>query len=512
MMRAALIKVVGTLGLLCFGSFCAASDNANLFRNGDFEQRDGQGMPVAYQLEGGVEYRYLGDPKWESSSWGVALEAARYSGSVTQTVKEIDASGRSFRFSFRGLPQDDFTVGDDDLFVKFEFFGGNKSYDAITKKIYPQIEQARRDLSVNGDRRVGGAATWRNYQTDFRLPFAQIDQLRVSVGFGHGTGRGEFFVDDFSLVRIAELPAAGLAVSAATTRPTGTLIALGGRWFYQAAEGETAPPDKFDHTNADRLLYHDAGWSAPFAGNMTAWLRAGDKDISGVIVATDRFVPDNVTVSFDADSLIIHAHGLPNHPTGKFPQPGHGNPNFIQEYNATYYLPLNPQVNPRHAAMTDRDSNRALPMGPTGVAVNGVVFFNPFDAGMMDATDMMDQCCGHPNQDGQYHYHKYPICVNSPWNDDGTAHSPLIGWAFDGFPIYGPYESKGVMAKDVIGERALNAFNVQWDEDRGWHYQVTPGKFPYIIGGYWGFVDRRDFPMHRGPPPSGRLPGFGPPP
>ena len=135
MMRAALIKVVGTLGLLCFGSFCAASDNANLFRNGDFEQRDGQGMPVAYQLGGGVEYRYLGDPKWESSSWGVALEAARYSGSVTQTVKELDAgSGRSFRFSFRGLPQDSFMVGDDDLFVKFEFFGGNKSYDAMTKK------------------------------------------------------------------------------------------------------------------------------------------------------------------------------------------------------------------------------------------------------------------------------------------------------------------------------------------------------------------------------------------
>jgi hypothetical protein len=135
------------------------------------------------------------------------------------------------------------------------------------------------------------------------------------------------------------------------------------------------------------------------------------------------------------------------------------------------------------------------------VAINGVVFFNPFDAGMMDATDFMDRCCGHPNQDGQYHYHKYPVCVNSPWDDGGTDHSPLIGWAFDGFPIYGPYESKGVMAKDLTGEEALNNFNVQWDKDRGWHYHVTPGKFPYIIGGYWGYVDRRDFPPHRGPLP-----------
>ncbi len=52
----------------------------------------------------------------------------------------------------------------------------------------------------------------------------------------------------------------------------------------------------------------------------------------------------------------------------------------------------------------------------------------------------MDRCCGHPDPDGTYHYHKYPICMKSPWADDGTDHSPLIGFAFDGFPIYGPYE------------------------------------------------------------------------
>jgi YHYH protein len=522
MTRAVIAKIFGLLGLLCFGGFCAASENANLFRNGDFEQRDGNGRPVAYQLASGVEYRYLGDPRRDSSSWGVALEAARNSGLVTQTVKSIDAtSGRSFRFSFRGLPQDNFTVSDDDLFVKFEFFGGEKSFDSITKKIYPEVLQARRDISVNGVHRVGGAAVWRSYQVEFRLPFPQIDQVRVSVGFGHGTGSGEFFVDDFSLVRIVELPVAGPVESAATTRPAGELVPLGGRWFYQAAEvGATEPPSVFDYTNADRLLYHDGAWSAPFSGNMTAWLRAGDKDINGIVVAVDRFVADNVTVSFDASSLIMHTHGLPNHPTGKFPEAGFGNPNYIQEHNYTYYLPLNPQVNPNHAAMTDRDANRALPMGPTGVAVNGVVFFNPFDAGMMDATDLMDRCCGHPNPDGQYHYHKYPVCVNSPWDDDGEQHSPVIGWAFDGFPIYGPYESKGVMAKDVVGKGALNDFNAVWDEDRGWHYHVTPGKFPYIIGGYWGVMDRRDVAGRRGPPPGvfrpgpggGPSGGFGPPP
>jgi hypothetical protein len=129
-------------------------------------------------------------------------------------------------------------------------------------------------------------------------------------------------------------------------------------------------------------------------------------------------------------------------------------------------------------------------MGPIGVAINGVVFFNPFDAGSEDATDVMDRCCGHPAPGNEYHYHKYPVCVKSPFVDDGEEHSPLIGFAFDGFPVYGPYEAKRLMAKDDTSN-PLNAFNVHFDEQRGWHYHVTPGKFPYIIGGYYGEADRR---------------------
>jgi hypothetical protein len=153
--------------------------------------------------------------------------------------------------------------------------------------------------------------------------------------------------------------------------------------------------------------------------------------------------------------------------------------------------------------------------------VNGVVFFNPFDANSQDASNMMDRCCGHPAPDNTYHYHKYPICVNSPWADEGKEHSPLIGWAFDGFPIYGPFESAGVMAKDVKGSGALNDFNLHWDAERGWHYHATPGKFPYIIGGYWGTEDARDKRAGRpgggmgGGPGNGSGPpggGFGPPP
>jgi hypothetical protein len=133
-------------------------------------------------------------------------------------------------------------------------------------------------------------------------------------------------------------------------------------------------------------------------------------------------------------------------------------------------------------------------MGPIGMALNGVVFFNPFEMEGMNAVEgysevWLDSCCGHPQQTGVYHYHKYPSCVKSPFPDDGKRHSPIVGFAFDGFPVYGPYEESGVMAKDLKGDRALDVCNGHKDDTRGYHYHVTPGRFPYIIGGYAGVVE-----------------------
>jgi hypothetical protein len=57
--------------------------------------------------------------------------------------------------------------------------------------------------------------------------------------------------------------------------------------------------------------------------------------------------------------------------------------------------------------------------------------------------------------------------------------------------------AKGLMAKDDT-KNPLDAFNMRFDEDRGWHYHVTPGQFPYVIGGFAGTVDPRN--LRHGPP------------
>jgi len=133
-----------------------------------------------------------------------------------------------------------------------------------------------------------------------------------------------------------------------------------------------------------------------------------------------------------------------------------------------------------------------LPMGPIGVATNGVIFLNPFDHIFeTDAVWRLDRCCGHPSPQSAYHYHKYPVCVKTPWSDEGKMHSSVIGFAFDGFPVYGPYEADGLLAKDDKNN-PLSDFNLHTDDERGPHYHVTPGKFPHIIGGYWGEVDPKN--------------------
>ncbi len=235
--------------------------------------------------------------------------------------------------------------------------------------------------------------------------------------------------------------------------PAAAVRLVGGRWSVRAGEKPV-------------YLFRDGGRDVDlFSYHMR------DSNDDGI---------DEVRLAHDADHLVMHSQGYPNHPTALFPNSG--NPNTIRVQDFTFRLPLVP----RRA-----DEITRLPMGPIGVALNGVVFFNPFEQGGMNAVEgyaevWLDSCCGHPQQTGVYHYHKYPSCVKSPFPDDGRRHSPVIGFAFDGYPIHGPYEADGLMAKDLEGDRAIDVCNGHADDERGYHYHVTPGRFPYVIGGYRG--------------------------
>ena len=264
-----------------------------------------------------------------------------------------------------------------------------------------------------------------------------------------------------ALIAVVTVLIAGVTGTVNAADPPKDLKPVGGKWFVK----EGSKPVYFYRDGerfVDLFSYHTK-----------------DSNKDGI---------DNIRLSHDKQFLIMESQGYPNHPTAIFPNSG--NPNSIRLQKFVFRLPLEPKL----AGKITR-----LPMGPVGTALNGVVFFNPFEQGGMNAVEgysevWLDSCCGHPAPDGVYHYHKYPSCVKSPFADDGKQHSPVIGFAFDGFPVYGPYEASGLMAKDVKGDSALDVCNGHTDVERGYHYHVTPGKFPYILGGYSGIVELSNSP------------------
>lgn len=497
-----------------------AKAERGLIANADLElAAAGDKAPHGFELAGDAAYGYLGDPTTDRTGFGVRLNSGvdldgdgTRQAALTTTVKRLGSGlDRWFRFSIRGLAQEKFSSSSKQLYLKCEFFAadGSNPLDSISQNFYGSLEQLRRDVP-SGATGPTATAIWRTYDLEFRTPFPEVDTLRLSVGFRGGDGpaeRGEFLVDEVRLLPIPEPAEYAAHIAERSARPSSSppalakLVALGGRWYYDPRDDASrTPPKRFDHTNADRLYYLAGRLETPFADNMSAWLRRGYLDKNGKRVEQDRYVEDNVVITFTKTHLVLRSHNLPNHPTAVFPDVARamdGNPNVIQEQDQTFYLSLEPKPNPGRQAMTSIADRYVMNPGAIGVAVNGVVFFDPYDADAVEAFWRLDRCCGHPSPQQQYHYHKYPVCVKTPWIDDGTDHSPLIGFAFDGFPVYGPYEAAGVMAKDST-ENPLNEFNVHEDPDRGPHYHVTPGKFPHMIGGYWGYVETKN--VRRGRP------------
>jgi hypothetical protein len=90
-----------------------------------------------------------------------------------------------------------------------------------------------------------------------------------------------------------------------------------------------------------------------------------------------------------------------------------------------------------------------LDSGHIGVWTNGVSIFNPKDGmsynnqGVWNRNALyyegvsFDDCLGHPAPNGEYHHHVNPTCLYD--DTDSLNHSPVIGYAFDGFPVYGAY-------------------------------------------------------------------------
>lgn len=137
---------------------------------------------------------------------------------------------------------------------------------------------------------------------------------------------------------------------------------------------------------------------------------------------------------------LLQANAVPEHPTGAFPNPG--NPNPIRAQDIRVQVPVAPQIAEAPTAVK-------LP----GWALNGV----PFDPGagefyqgdpglgwqyeaLSGAVPLgIDENHAHVQPTGTYHYHGLPTLFLQAQGVRFDAHSPQVGWASDGFPIYALY-------------------------------------------------------------------------
>jgi hypothetical protein len=54
---------------------------------------------------------------------------------------------------------------------------------------------------------------------------------------------------------------------------------------------------------------------------------------------------------------------------------------------------------------------------------------------------------GHGSVSEIYHHHFYSPCLAEQAGDNFTGHSPLYAFAFDSYPIYGPYQDTGCVGE-----------------------------------------------------------------
>lgn len=216
---------------------------------------------------------------------------------------------------------------------------------------------------------------------------------------------------------------------------------------------------------------------------VTSWLQnttqTGSYYMSGNSTAVGNGILVNCQrVEYSADFVYVSTKGVPAYPTGPFLD---GNPSQAADQNAIFKFPLQPQQN--------TGTPTATVAGNIGVFINGVALFDYRDGVGWNSTT--NSLCGGPgngpcpggpgavsawNRDaipaeragfdcskghpamGNYHHHQNPsafkldlnvissICnlydADGLYAIDPARHAPLLGFAYDGFPVYGAYGYK----------------------------------------------------------------------
>ena len=234
-------------------------------------------------------------------------------------------------------------------------------------------------------------------------------------------------------------------------------------------------------------------------------------DVSKAVGPGEGYPAPELAASCDGDTLIVESNGIPHYSFVPM------TPNGLEVFEWRFEVTRTPQI-------ADTDTDIPL-LGYVGFAVNGIPIYGPNEGPVPDPfgdpihNGIMDGCMGHVGN--AYHNHALFVkcltessLVAMPWtNDDPPSDevSPIVGYAADGFPIYGPYGCTDEACDEVIqfksswvqtgdpttyawenheyqeqsGAEYLDRCNGRIGPDGTYRYHATES-FPYLLGCYKG--------------------------
>ena len=172
----------------------------------------------------------------------------------------------------------------------------------------------------------------------------------------------------------------------------------------------------------------------------------------------------DLEISADSNQCVLSSNSIPNH---DFNDGTPGFPNDVGEVNESFEIPLIPAFAGAPTALTiDRDN--AILLNGVKVDVLAAACFGVGDertgCGNINQPWRFDPMHGpngfnvdtrnaHAQPDGAYHYHGPPPVSNG----DANTISGVIGFAADGFPIFGPFFDANGVIRQATSSYSLRA-------------------------------------------------------
>ena len=240
---------------------------------------------------------------------------------------------------------------------------------------------------------------------------------------------------------------------------------------YKYPEGHTTTPSIKSIVKINFTIVHASQPDSPSAVSATKW---SPSQLN--IIDADGTYPSTTKFDFDGQVITATSNGDPYPALAGQQQTNTGvrsfgvNPNFITPQNYKFKIKNRAGENTANPHKTE--------LGGMGIFANGVLATNPsagdhklpgstvyppigfnYNAVHLGIAYGVDTGGGHPEANGSYHYHEGSFLYNNwhtskiygvnsyynltNFNEDKfrhiDGHSKIIGYCFDGYPIYGPY-------------------------------------------------------------------------